>query len=267
MLTLIGFVLRPGLVALPAPGGVSLIPSNALGARSLGAVLSAVLIGTLDGASAVFVILLVASVVSLTIRYRSGGRESRQQIKRIALASAAGVICQIVALLATAATGRASNPVTVTAYVVMPVLALPGIPAIILLPILKRRVYHKHLILNRAPFFGLLSAALTAVYAGIVVAIGTLAGHSGGPWLAVVAALIIALLFQPVRQRAQLVANRFVHGERATPYQVLADFAEDMAGPLDFDMALDRMASILARATGAIRWKSGSGSGRSCARW
>ncbi len=203
MLTLIGFVLRPGLVALPAPGGVSLIPSNALGARSLGPVLSAVLIGTLDGASAVFVILLVASVVSLTIRYRSGGRESRQQIKRIALAAAAGVICQIVALLATAATGRAS--------------------------------------------------ALTAVYAGIVVAIGTLAGHSGGPWLAVVAALIIALLFQPVRQRAQLVANRFVHGERATPYQVLADFAEDMAGPLDFDMALDRMASILARATGAIR--------------
>ena len=34
---------------------------------------------------------------------------------------------------------------------------------------------------------------------------------------------------------------------------MLADFAEDMAGQLDFDTALDRMASILAGATGAVR--------------
>jgi signal transduction histidine kinase len=56
-----------------------------------------------------------------------------------------------------------------------------------------------------------------------------------------------------VRHRAQVLANRLVYGERATPYQVLADFAEDMAGQLDFDIALDRMASILAAATGAVR--------------
>jgi len=61
------------------------------------------------------------------------------------------------------------------------------------------------------------------------------------------------VLFQPVRQRARLVANRLVYGQRATPYQVLADFAEDMAGQLDVDTALDRMASILAGATGAVR--------------
>src|SRR5207342_3786892 len=63
----------------------------------------------------------------------------------------------------------------------------------------------------------------------------------------------IAVLFQPVRQRAQLVANRLVYGQRATPYQVLADCAQDMAGQLDADTALDRMASILAGATGAVR--------------
>ncbi len=34
---------------------------------------------------------------------------------------------------------------------------------------------------------------------------------------------------------------------------MLADFAEDMAGQLDFGTALDRMASILAGATGAVR--------------
>src|SRR5437763_17038817 len=56
-----------------------------------------------------------------------------------------------------------------------------------------------------------------------------------------------------LRSRAQLVANRLVYGQRATPYQVLADFAEDMAGQLDADAALERMSSVLAGATGAVR--------------
>jgi len=44
-----------------------------------------------------------------------------------------------------------------------------------------------------------------------------------------------------------------VSGKRATPYQVLSDFAQDMAGQLDADAALDRMAAVLAGATGAVR--------------
>jgi hypothetical protein len=52
-----------------------------------------------------------------------------------------------------------------------------------------------------------------------------------------------------VRQRANLLANRFVYGRRASPYQVLADFAQDMAGQLDADAALDRMAAVLGAAT------------------
>ncbi len=61
------------------------------------------------------------------------------------------------------------------------------------------------------------------------------------------------LLFQPLRRRAQQFANRLVYGERATPYQVLSDFAEDMAGQLGYSEALDKMVSLLAGATGATR--------------
>jgi signal transduction histidine kinase len=252
-LTMVGFVVRPRLMALPAPGGVSLMLENPLGIRSLGPVLSHLLIGTLNGLSVLVTVILAAAFVSLAVRYRSGGREVRQQIKWIALAAVAVAGCQAAALLAIAATGDASNPVTVTAYVVIPVTVLFGIPAIITLAILKYGLYQIDVIINRAVQYGLLSAALTGVYAGIVVGIGTLAGHAGGPVLTVAAAVTIAVLFQPVRQRARLLANRLVYGQRATPYQVLADFAEDMAGQLDFDMALDRMASILAGATGAVR--------------
>ena len=48
-LTMIGFVVRPRLVALPAPGDKSLMFENPLGIRSLGPVLSTVLIGTVNG--------------------------------------------------------------------------------------------------------------------------------------------------------------------------------------------------------------------------
>jgi signal transduction histidine kinase len=252
-LTMVGFVVRPRLMALPAPGGVSLMLENPLGVRSLGPVLSTVLIGTVNGLAVLGTVIVAAAFVSLAVRYRSGGREVRQQIKWIALAAAVLAVCQLVALLALAATGDASNPVTVTAYVVIPVIVLFGIPAIITLAILKYGLYQIDVIINRAVQYGLLSAALTGVYAGIVVGIGTLAGYAGGPVLTVAAAVTIAVLFQPVRHRARLVANRLVYGQRATPYQVLADFAEDMAGQLDFDTALDRMASILAGATGAVR--------------
>jgi signal transduction histidine kinase len=75
----------------------------------------------------------------------------------------------------------------------------------------------------------------------------------GNPVLTTAVAVAIALLFQPLRRRAQRVANRLVYGERATPYQVLSDFAEGMAGTLPIDEVLARMASVTADGTGATR--------------
>jgi signal transduction histidine kinase len=211
------------------------------------------LIGTPDAAGGLLTVLLAAAIVSLAVRFRTGGREVRQQIKWLMLAVAGAAFGQVAALLATAATGTGANIVTTVAYAVVPAIALFGIPALITVAILKHGLYQIDVIINRAIRYALLSAALTAIYVGIVVGIGTLAGYAGGPLLTAVAALAIAVLFQPLRRRAQLLANRIVYGQRATPYQVLSDFAQDMAGQLDADVALDRMASVLAGATGAVR--------------
>jgi signal transduction histidine kinase len=252
-LTMVGFVVRPRLVKLPAPGDTSLMFENPLGIRSLGPVLSTVLIGTINGLAVLGTVILAAAFVSLAVRYRSGRRDVRQQIKWIALAAAVLAACQLVALLALAATGDASNPVTVTAYVVVPVMALFGIPAIITLAILRYGLYQIDVIISRAVVYALLSAAFTGVYIGIVLGIGTFVGHQGGPVLTIAAAVTIALLFQPLRRRAQLFANRLVYGRRATPYQALSDFAGDMAGQLDLTEAVERMVTVLAGATGAGR--------------
>ena len=90
--------------------------------------------------------------------------------------------------------------------------ACSGFPAAITVGILKYRLYEIDVIINRAVVYGLVSAGLTAVYAGIVLGIGTLAGQQGSPLLTIAAAVAVALLFQPARQRARRVANRLVYG-------------------------------------------------------
>jgi signal transduction histidine kinase len=161
--------------------------------------------------------------------------------------------CQIVALTAMATGAGLNSALVASAYGVLTAVVLLGVPASITLAILWHGLYQIDVIISRAVQYGLLSAVLTGVYVAIVIGIGTLAGYSGGSGLSVAAAVAVALLFQPVRQRAQRIANRLVYGERASPYQVLADFAEDMGGQLDSGLALDRMAALLAGATGAER--------------
>jgi signal transduction histidine kinase len=250
VLTTAGLVVHPRLVTLLAPGGASLSYPNPLAVEHLGPVLRTALVGTLNGLSAVFVPFLVATFVSLAVRYRAGGRLLRQRVKWLALTAVAFVICQLIAVLGIAG-GQAW--LSTVAYTAAQLIALFAIPAAMTIAILKHRLYDIDLIISRAVVYGLLSAVTTAVYAGIVLGIGTFVGHRSGPVLTIAAAVTIALLFQPLRRRAQLFANRLVYGRRATPYQALSDFAGDMAGQLDLTEAVDRMVSVLANATGADR--------------
>src|SRR5207253_11236183 len=71
--------------------------------------------------------------------------------------------------------------------------------------------------------------------------------------LSVLATAVIAVAFQPFRDRSRRFANRLVYGKRATPYEVLSDFADRMAGTYSVEDVLPRTARILAEATGAVR--------------
>jgi signal transduction histidine kinase len=249
-LTTAGLVVTPRLLQLPAPGGISLAYPNPLGVEGLKPVLRAVPVGTLNGLTVVSVAFMAAVLVSLAVRYRAGGRLMRQQIKWLALAALVFAGLLFLALLGLAAgevwLNGAANGVTA-------VVSLFGIPAAVAIAILRHRLYDIDVIISRAVVYALLSAAFTGVYVGIVVGIGTFVGHQGGPVLTIAAAVTIALLFQPLRRRAQLFANRLVYGRRATPYQALSDFAGDMAEQLDLTEAVDKMVSVLAGATGADR--------------
>jgi signal transduction histidine kinase len=249
VLTAIGTLLNPVAVKVPAPGGAVRYP-NPLGMTSLANPISTALVATVW----VMVLAIGAAFLALVIRYRKGRSEERQQIKWVAFVAGLAILCNLLAPVALVACHCDSSPVANAGFVGVAVLVFFGLPTALAIAILKYRLYEIDIIINRTVVYGLLAAAFTAVYVVVVVGIGSLVGYGvGNPVLTTGAAVAIALLFQPLRRRAQRVANRLVYGDRATPYQVLSDLAERMAGTYGLDDVLQQMAAILAHGTGATR--------------
>lgn len=118
---------------------------------------------------------------------------------------------------------------------------------------MRRRRFKLDVLINRAVLYGLLAAFIGAVYLVVVVGIGGAGtGEKPNAALSIAATVIVAVTFQPVRERARRLANRLVYGERATPDEVLSRFSEQLAGTY-VEGVLPEMARILAEGTRAAR--------------
>jgi signal transduction histidine kinase len=194
----------------------------------------------------------VAAVGSLFFRYRRARAVEREQLKW--LVYAAGLIVAVE--LASQPAGKFLSPTAAT-----DLQNLTGSAAVALVPIaigiaiFRYHLYDIDVVINKTLVYGSLAIFITGVYVAIVVGIGSLAQRGARPSLvlSIAATAVVAVAFQPVRERVQRLANRLVYGRRATPYEVLADFAGRMAGAYAAEDLLPRMARILAEGTGAAR--------------
>ena len=202
-LSVASFAVSTRRVALPAPGGISLTYPNPLAVRSLRPV---AWLGTLNGLAVLLLLLLGSALVSLALRYRGGDQRLRQQMKWLALAFAGVLATQAVGALSIAA-GQENKPLQTVPYAITPFLVYFAIPAAMAVAILRRRLFDIDVIISRALLVTLLSAGVTAIYAAVVLGIGALVGSGSDPLLTVAAAVAIALVFQPLRQRASLAGQ------------------------------------------------------------
>jgi signal transduction histidine kinase len=187
-------------------------------------------------------VLGLASAVSLILRMRRATGDERLQIKWFAFAAAVMVV---VVILASPLFGLSGE---------FQVLAFPLLPIASAVAILKHRLYDIDVVISKTVVFTTLAAFVTAVYLAVVVGIGAVIGTTGNNVvLSIVATAIVAAAFQPLRERARRLANRLVYGKRATPYEVLADFAERVGEAYSAEDVLPRMARILGEGTGATR--------------
>src|SRR5215831_15886441 len=195
--------------------------------------------------NAAIVLMIVAAAVgvaAVVVRFAHSSGEERLQLKWF-VAAALLVIVTII-------------PSFLTNWLIFTLLASLAqlcLWVAIAIAILKYRLDGIDIVISKAVLYGSLAVFITAVYAGLVVGVGTLAGGRDRPLVAALAAAVVAVAFQPVRQRAGRLANRVVYGRRATPYQVLSDFAQRIGGTYASEDVLPEMAQIVAKGTGAER--------------
>jgi signal transduction histidine kinase len=203
-----------------------------------------------------YLLAIAAGFASLLVRRRRATRDERLQLKWLVLAGAVAVIA-----LAATFISQVISASTIKAFEYLVVLAIAGIPVAIGVAILRYRLFDIDVVINRALVYAALAAFITTVFVGIVVGVGTVVGSESNAFLSAVAAAVVALAFQPARRRAQHLANRFVYGERATPYEVLSGFTERLADTYSVEDVLPRLARVLAEGIGASSVRISLGSG------
>ena len=189
---------------------------------------------------------VVGSLVGLVLRYRRSTGIERLQLRWLVTAAAIVGILYTGALLVS--WGRE--------FVLLQNISLLSfslIPIAIGVSVLRYRLFALDLVINRAVLFGSLAVFISAVYVAIVVGVGALVGGQGDPVLSAGAAALVALAFQPVRRRAQRVADRLVYGRRATPYEVLSEFSQRLGAAYANEDLLPRMVRVLGEGTSAAR--------------
>src|SRR5437870_12946606 len=195
-------------------------------------------------------VLLLLAVVGLLLRLRRSRGEERQQLKWFAYAASVSVGLLVLAIPAVSLSPALSNGMFAGAFSFGFAFLVPPAAA---LAILRYGLYEIDVVINKTLVYFSLAAVITAIYVGIVVGIGAIIGSKGNVGLSVLATAIVAVAFQPIRDRSRRFANRLVYGKRATPYEVLSEFADRMAGVYSVEDVLPRTARILGEATGAVR--------------
>jgi hypothetical protein len=185
---------------------------------------------------------ILASAVSLVLRYLRAGSEVREQIKWVAFAALfVGVQFVIdvgasVLLVPTTASGR--EPPWLALLDQVGFIMFAGVPIAVGIAVLKYRLYDIDVIINRALVYGSLTATLVALYFGGIVMLQRLFVALTGQQstLAVVAStLAIAALFNPLRRRIQGIVDRRFYRRKYDASKTLEAFSARLRDATDLE--------------------------------
>ena len=175
----------------------------------------------------VLVVLTVAAFGSLVLRFRRSGGEERQQLKWFTYAAA---LLPLTVPLSEFLPAPVGNLVFAVPIVFLPVAT--GIA------ILRHRLYDIDRLINRTLVYGLLTALLAGVYAGVALILGQVFGGVGGnppSWVVAGATLAVAALFQPARRRIQAVVDRRFNRRKFNASKTVEAFSVRLRDEVDLD--------------------------------
>ena len=205
-----------------------------------------------------FVACILASAVSLILRYRHSGGEVQEQIKWIALAgSFSGLLVFLTIVLGLLIVPeefmRGSGgilPLWLQGLIFVMVLSFTGVPVAIGVAVLKYRLYDIDLLINGTLVYGSLTVSLAVVYFGGVTVtqaiFRALTGQEEQPQLAVVVStLVIAALSNPFRRRIQSFIDRRFYRRRYNAAKTLEAFSAKLRDETNLDALSDELVGVV----------------------
>jgi hypothetical protein len=196
-------------------------------------------------ASGLGLVTLVAAVASLVLRLRRAQGVERLQLKWFCSAAA---LFPIIVGLAIVFPRLGSDRVD-GLIVTLPLLALP---VSIGIAVLRYRLYDIDRLINRTLVYGLLTALLAVVYAGIVLVLGQLfGGVAGNPpsWAVAGATLAVAAMFQPARHRIQAVVDRRFNRRKYDAAKTVEAFTARLRDEVDLDTLSTELLAVVDQTT------------------
>ena len=178
--------------------------------------------------------LLLAGIVAQLYRYRRvSGPAQRQQTKWVVfgLTAALGGFIGLLALLLTSPSLR-YDPLGGLAWQATLHGVLLLLPLSLALAILRKRLWDVDVLINRTLVYGALTACVVGLYVLVVGYLSTLFRTGGSLAISLVATGLVAVLFQPLRERLQRRVNHLVYGERDDPYAVLSRLGQRLEATL-----------------------------------
>jgi hypothetical protein len=196
---------------------------------------------------------LPAAAASVVVRFRRSRGQERQQLKWLAYAAAmlgVGVLgVTLVGFLDQLGWIRPQirRPVGIVLGGVA-ILGVTGLPVTAGLAILRYRLYEIDRIINRTVVYGLLTALLAAVYAGLVLALGQLSGGIGTEppsWAVAGATLAVAALFQPARRRIPQAVDRRFNRRKYDAAKTVEAFSVRLRDQIDLDTLATELQAVV----------------------
>ncbi len=229
---------RPGIMDVSD----SLAPRNPFGIQPLGGLITAIVWVAGIGLA----VMTVLSVVALAQRFRRSTGEERQQLRWLAYVATVGAVMLASALLTGIGLHRGeSRPINDLSFLFFFLTLGLGVPIATLVALLKYRLFDLDIVVRKTVVFTVVAVFITALYlVGLAVATFTRLGAIGG-------VIVFVVTFDLVRRRARGLANRLVYGKRATPFEVLSEFSENLGGTYSIDDVLPRLTQLLGAGTGA----------------
>jgi len=140
---------------------------------------------------------------------------------------------------------------------------LLAIPLCIGAAMLRSHLYDVDVLFNRTLVYGLLTVSTLALYVLVVFGASALFRVQNDLIFSLLATVLIAVLFQPLRQWLQHGVNRLMFGERNEPYRVLSRLGQRLEETLPAESFLPMIVETVAHALKlpyvAILWKRKQG--------